>query len=956
MAPNTHSGSGRPRRTRPESTHRVGAESNPRRLAGEGAHPLINLPAQLTSFIGRQAEITTLTTLLDDTRLLTLTGSGGCGKTRLALELASQTGSPYPDGVWWVDFAPLTDPDLVPNTVASVLGLQEVPFQGFADRLATNLRTKNLMLLFDNCEHLIDACARLVDRLLRDCPSIKIIATSRESLGVAGETVWRVPSLSFPVHDGPEDPDSLVVHDAFRLFMERAVKARAHLPLDAENAAAVADICRRLDGIPLGIELAAARTRLLSPPEIAAGLADRFRLLAGGARTAIPRQQTLLASVDWSYRLLNEAEKALLRKLAVFAGSFTLDAAEAVCIDETTPAPEVLDLLGALIDKSLLQIEEPWTPTRYRMLETIRQYAGQKLMDSDEIPALRDRHLDHYVSVAETARSELEEGCHALETLDLLDLELDNLRAAMEWAGHVEPVKRLRIARALWAYWYSRGLFSEGIKRCVEAASADHTSPVWRARVLASASTLAATALDAARSVALADQALQLARESGDPIALVEALYAQGPAHFNSDPDVARGAIEEAMALAGHIDRPFWLMRSTFALGVIECTSGNLDAGRRHLREALGLATASDVRVGRLLTLWWSAAAALDQGDLDEAESLAAQAVDESLLLHNVHYECQASHVGAMAAVLKGNYARAHSILREVRRRTSSHPHPVVSAISPLPEQMLKYATGDLEGGGDDLQSTHAFFQAAGARRVSAWILALRADFKRARGELEEAHELAGAALKEARSSKNPVAMGRAAVSMAAVLRAAGDLDPAEEAAHDALRHLGPAGAKGDLAAVLDVLGGIASEQESWQESIRLLAAAETIRKALGMKPREPERRLFEDDIARARAHLDEDLVAQVWQEGAAMSMQEVIAYAVRGRGERKRPSVGWKSLTPAELDVVRLVAQGLTNPQIGQRLFISSGTVKNHLSHVFAKLGMSTRAELAAETVRREL
>lgn len=953
MAPKTHSGSGHTRRTRPESGHPVGAD--PRRHAGEDPRPPINLPAQLTSFIGRQAELTTLTALLEDTRLLTLTGSGGCGKTRLAVELASQTGPAYSDGVWWVDLAPLTDPDLVPNAVANVLGLQEVPFQDFAERISTGLSGNSLILVFDNCEHLIGSCADLVDRLLRDCAAIKIIATSREPLGVAGETVWRVPSLTFPGHDGTEDLELLQRYDAFRLFLERAVKARPNLRLDADNADAVADICRRLDGIPLAIELAAARTGLLSPSEIASGLEDRFRLLAGGARTAIARQQTLLASVEWSYRLLDDTERALLRKLAVFAGSFTLDAAEAVCGDETT-TPEVLDLLGALIDKSLLQIEEPWSPTRYRMLETIRQYAGQKLLDSDEMPALRDRHLDHYVSVAEAARAELEEGSHALETLDLLDLELDNLRASMEWAGHTEPIKGQRIARALWGYWYSRGLFSEGTKRCLEAASADQTSPVWRARVLAGASVLAATTLDGVRSIALADQALHLARESGDPVALVEALYAQGPAHLNSDPEVARAPIEEAMVLAGRMEHPFWLMRSTFVLGAIECASGNLDAGRHHLGEAMRLAAASGIRVGRLLTLWWSAAAALDQGDLDDAESLAAQAVEESLQLHNIHYECLASQVGAMAAVLKGNYGKAESILREVRRLTSSHPHPVVSAISPLPEQMLKYATGDLEGGGDALQSTAQFFQAIGAGRISAWVLALQADFKRARGELEEARALAGAALEEARSSKNPVAMGRAALSMAGVLRAAGDLDPAEDAVHEALRNLEQAGAKRDIAAALDVLGGIACLQESWQESVRLLAAAETLRKAAGMKRCEPERRLFEDDMARARAHLDEDLVAQAWEEGAAMSTQEALAYAVRGRGERKRPSSGWKSLTPAELDVVRLVAQGLTNPQIGKRLFISSGTVKNHLSHVFAKLGMSTRAELAAEAVRRQL
>jgi non-specific serine/threonine protein kinase len=390
-------------------------------------------------------------------RLVTLTGAGGCGKTRLALQVARAVLDHYPDGAWLVELAPLSDPGLVPRAVASVLGVSESPDRPLVTALAEFLGTKSLLLILDNCEHLVAACAELAEALLRHCPNLRILATSREVLAAAGEATWRVPSLQAPsvesaaapgamagLRPGPRAPQ-LLEFEAIRLFVERAAAMGAGFGVTEENALAVAEVCRRLDGIPLAIELAAARVKVFAVEQIAAGLDDCLRLLASGQRTAVPRQQTLRATVDWSYGLLSEPERALLRRLAVFAGGWTFEAAEAVCVGEGIAAHAVLDLLAMLVDKSLVQAEERQGTVRYRLLETIRQYAREKLEEAGEAERTQDRHLAYFLDLAEEGDPKLR-GPEQRVWLDRLDVEHDNLRAALHWsltAGAGESALRL---------------------------------------------------------------------------------------------------------------------------------------------------------------------------------------------------------------------------------------------------------------------------------------------------------------------------------------------------------------------------------------------------------------------------------------------------------------------------------------------------------------------------------
>src|SRR5918998_2339573 len=359
-------------------------------------HPPHKLPSELSSFVGREEELTEVKRLLENNRLLTLTGSGGCGKTRLALAAARRAVERFEDGVWMVELASLAEPSLVPQAVAFTLGVRERPGSSLTEALTDYLRTRKLLLLLDNCEHLVDACAELAGVLLHSCPGLRVLATSREVLGITGEIAWPVPSLSLPDIRRLPEIESLPRYESARLFVERATTVKPNFTLTEQNAPAVARVCYRLDGIPLAIELAAARTKVLSVEEISSHLGDSFRLLAAGSRTAMPRQRTLHATMDWSHELLSQKERALFRRLSVFAGGFTLKAAESVCAGEDLERNEVLDLLSHLVDKSLVIMWEDRTGTRYRLLETIRQYGKERLEGGGEAAPFRGGHMGEY--------------------------------------------------------------------------------------------------------------------------------------------------------------------------------------------------------------------------------------------------------------------------------------------------------------------------------------------------------------------------------------------------------------------------------------------------------------------------------------------------------------------------------------------------------------------------------
>jgi non-specific serine/threonine protein kinase len=549
-----------------------------------------NLPVQLTRFIGREQEVTEVKGLVGTHRLVTLTGSGGVGKTRLALEVASafvDGGRPFADGVWLMELAPLADPVLVPRTAAAVLGVHEERDRPLLGTLTDHLHEIQLLLILDNCEHLIDACARFAEDVLRRCREVRILASSREALGIAGELAWRVPSL----------PQA----EAVRLFAERAELALPSFALTSANTPAVEQICDRLDGIPLAIELAASRLKVLPVERIAERLGDRFRLLTGGSRTALPRQQTLRGTIDWSYSLLSEPERTLLRRLSVFMGGWTLEAAEAVCADAgtvdatasgTAPPPslsgpsldtsglpregagglgpdDVLDALTRLVDKSLVVADETG---RYRMQETIRQYAREKLVDTDEVLRLRDRHLDTFVRLAEEVEPQLLRGSRS--TLDRLALEVDNLRAALEWAKEMGRVEEgLRLAAALEWFWVVRGYQLEGLMwlRSLLAQPVRQVDTPGRARAfLAMSALLVRYEGSAAEGEAVAQWVLSIARTLGLQREAVAASLTIGWAMLvRNDLAAARKYVEQGREMVGALTDKYLWQRVLWSLTIL---------------------------------------------------------------------------------------------------------------------------------------------------------------------------------------------------------------------------------------------------------------------------------------------------------------------------------------------------------------------------------------------------
>jgi len=559
--------------------------------------PRHNLPAHLTPFIGRASEVPRVQALVAESkyRLVTLTGVGGMGKTRLAQQVAANLVPHFADGVWLVELASLQDPALVAKAVATALGAPETGSHALNESLRAFVRDKTLLLILDNCEHLLDACARFAEQLLRAAPKLQVLATSREPLGLLGEVVYRVPSFTLPAVGANLSLDALGEFESVRLFIERARAVLSQFQWNEKNAKAVVQICRRLDGIPLAIELAAARLNLLSPQEIAARLDRRYELLSGGNRAALPQHQTLRALMEWSIGLLGEDERALFRRLSVFVGGFTLDAVEHVCFaDVSTPAFEPLTLLTNLVNKSLVVMEPQDDETRYAMLETIREYAGVQLRQMGEDALLPQHHFEYFYQRARETAAQLEKR-ELAQGLAQLDRDLDNLRAALVWSVHAQPEKTLQLAGALIRFLELRGHLTEGLS-VVEQALARTDTKLYAARLagLKTAVTLARRLGHFERAIALAQTGLELSAEMKDERARSLFLNALGVIYLVQwRYETARPYFEQALVWRRQSGTSQELSQVFINLGQVSARQGDFESARQYDQESLYFAQQS---------------------------------------------------------------------------------------------------------------------------------------------------------------------------------------------------------------------------------------------------------------------------------------------------------------------------------------------------------------------------
>ncbi|WP_253867076.1 LuxR C-terminal-related transcriptional regulator [Mycobacterium asiaticum] len=893
-----------------------------------------NLPAQLTTFIGRAEQVSEVRDALSGGRLVTLTGAGGVGKTRLAVEAAASMAEGMDGGVWFVDLAPIADPDIVLIAVARALGLPDQPSRSTRETLLAFIGDRQMLVVLDNCEHLLDATASAIKALLGGCAGLRLLVTSREPIGVAGEATRRVPSLSLD-------------DEAIELFVDRARLVRPDFVV-GENGLAVSEICRRLDGMPLAIELAAARVRALSVEEIRDSLHDRFRLLTGTTRMAVRRQQTLRASVDWSHALLTQAEQVLFRRLAVFVGGFDLAAARAVAGGSDVERYQVLDQVTLLVDKSLVVAENANGATRYRLLETVRQYALEKLGESGEGEDVRARHRDHYLAIA----GALDDPARASDGryIALAEAEIDNLRAAFGWSldrGDIETA--LRMASLLAPLWVVRGRIQEALMGWFDAALAEshsgEVSPSAVSRALADKAVLHTWAVGTDGGD-WAEQAVGMAREIGDPALLLRALTAR-----------AVMAASQGEAKQDYFDETFNLARSLgdkWTLGQVlgwQASFAFLAGDPTNVRQVAGegyrMATESGDRFTLRYCGIWLAWAQLVNGDVVGAASRLREIEIDAQATQDALSWVLATIFGGLALSYRGDIPAARLVL--------SAPMGVITDLGGLwlgnahgvhaQAALAAGAVGDLASA-----STAAWEELQVNRFHQQMYLYLRAEAAMAQNDLDRARRQADAAVAESVGWHRLLSLA----TRARVAIAEGKSEAAERDVHDALASA--VSLEGVLAVpqLFELLATLNVDADRHAEAARLLGAAQALRQRMGAVRFKSYDGDHDRAITALREALSDNDFDVVWAEGAALSTEEAIAYAQRGRGQRKRPSSGWGSLTPAERAVVDLVSNGLANKAIAAKLFISLRTVESHLTHIYTKLALSSRVQLVQEAARQ--
>jgi predicted ATPase/class 3 adenylate cyclase len=648
---------------------------------------LTNLPTQLSTFVGREKEVEQIKKRLEKNRLVTLTGSGGVGKTRLSIRVASELLDGYPNGVWLAELASITDPALIAKTLCAALGLDLRGNMSPENILTSYLHSKKLLLVVDNCEHLIDACAQLCEALLHSCPHLRIIASSREALGIDGENAYRVPSLSLP--SLKEGLAALETSEAVKLFVERATATLPEFKITEANAAAVAQICQRLDGIALAIELAASRVKLLKVEQIAARLDDAYRLLTGGSRTALPRQQTLRALIDWSYNLLSEEERTILRRLSIFMGGWTLEAAEYVCDN-----PNLLDMSTHLVDKSLVSVDlEHGDEPRYYLLETIRQYAREKLAEQGESESIRNRHMAYFCELVDRSEPRLR-GPDQLALLYSLEMDLDNLRAALEWALDHDVPAGLRLAAGLKWFWHLDDHWAEGIEwldKLLDAEEIAHSrlpdskiGTLYKARALLVSGHLTGTGGELQKAMARTTASLALCEgmDGTDWILLRATGYMSlgMGALFGGDIDRAKILAEKSLELSQSIGDKFGIAEVQYNLLVtIAFRSGEFETARVLSESTLAIRQELGDLDGIVAALNHGGLAALAQSDYERAQKLFRNQIEASREVYSWGYALGSL---GMAYLFDGEVVLAHGYFLQAAKFAREKWNPMLKATS----------------------------------------------------------------------------------------------------------------------------------------------------------------------------------------------------------------------------------------------------------------------------------
>jgi predicted ATPase/DNA-binding CsgD family transcriptional regulator len=900
----------------------------------------------LTPLIGREEGVADVVRLLASCRLVTLVGVGGVGKTRLAIEVAARISDRSHRDVAFVDLARVADSSFVGSAVLAALGANEQSGRDPLDTAAALVDRRDATLVIDNCEHVLDGAAAAVELLLQRCPRLRIVATSRETLRLGSETVWRTPTLSLPDPAATDETGALCTSGAGALFLAVAARRRPGFTPSVGDANVIARICADLDGLPLALELAAARVTMLSPSQIAAGLSSRFQLLTTGARTAPSRHRSLRASLDWSHDLLLAPERILLRRLSVFRGGWTLASARAVCARGPVAVDGVLDLTGALIDKSLVTVTDTQNGMRYGLHESVREYAAEQLLAAGEQRAIQSAWLAHFAAVARAADEMLNDG----DGRAALAADEANLRAALAAACESDPLVALGMTVGLARSWLLLDRHREGVATCARVLEvAADGDPAQRAAVHWVAGQLAVFGQDYASAFAYAAEGIALAETSGDASVLGLCLELMSSIVNWSDPIEGARLAARAVELVRAGGTEYALGLTLANLTFIEGMRDRFNEAASAYREFSALPTAGrDPWLNSLAEAamaWTEVGHGDPRAAVDHADrALGIGSDDDSMLRFII------GSFRARALATLGRACEAHDdltgALARARRRDLSVAVPTLEVALLVAELAL----GNFPSAralAERLCDEPALHTAAVAHDALAR-LALVDD------DADAAREHARALAEVARCTASPRQQALAEQAFGAAALCGGDHDEARHHLHNALALQDGNDLRGDLPDTLEALGNLALQCGDGRAAARLLGAAVGARRAFGCPAIPPA-----DDRMHASRRVGCQLLGdEDWSERFRRAEEQPLADAVlfarRGRGARQRPRAGWASLTPTEGEVVELIGGGLTNAQIGEQLSMSRSTVKAHLSRAYTKLGIGTRAELAAAVARR--